>query len=366
MRIHSKTFLIPALTLTLALSGSRSQAADTDTGSDTGPRVEEVAPGVFAVLQPEARRFQESNSLFFVRNSGVLVVDTQSSLAATQAVIRAVEARTALPVRHLVLTHWHGDHVQGISAYRERWPGVEVVAYRTVAEDIRDRAEPQADEQVERYETAIAAARVRLRDRVDREGNPLLDEDCKTLAIDIEDAEATVAAMKAIPRPFAVPDLAYDGELVMGDGLEAVRVSHWRAHTRGDSTVYLPAVGVLVTGDVLDDLPYGGHGYPASWVAALEELAGLEIRVIVPGHGGVRRGKEHLELVLGMFRSLTGQVAAAVERGLDIEATQAAVDLASFRAHLAGEDPVAGRAWDNFIPPTIERAWLEARGELPD
>ncbi len=370
MPIPAKTLLIPALTLALALSGLRSRAAETDTGADTGadtgPRVEEVAPGVFAVLQPEARRFQESNSLFFIRNSGVLVVDTQSSLAATWAVIRAIEARTALPVRHLVLTHWHGDHVQGISAYRERWPGVEVVAYKTVAEDIRGRAEPQADERVERYETAIAAARERLRDRIDREGNPLSEEDQRALAGDIEDAEATVAAMKAIPRPFAVPDLAYDGELVLGAGLEAVRVSPWRAHTRGDSTVYLPALGVLVTGDVLDDLPYGGHGYPASWGAALEELAGLEIRVVVPGHGSVRRGKDHLGLVLGMFRSLNGQIAAAVERGLDLEATQAAVDLASFRARLAGEDPVAGRAWDNFIPPTIERAWLEARGELPD
>lgn len=362
MRVSSKILLVAALALALGLSGPRSQAAD----AGAEPRVEELAPGIFAVLQPEARRFQESNSLFFIRNSGVLVVDTQSSLAATQAVIRAVEARPALPVSHLVLTHWHGDHVQGIAAYRARWPGVEVVAHKTVAEDIRGRAEPQADEQVERYAAAIAAARQRLRDGVDREGNPLFEDERKTLAGEIEDAEATVAEMRAVPRPFAVPDLAYDGELVLGAGLEAVRVSHWRAHTRGDSTVYMPAVGVLVTGDLLDDLPYGGHGYPMSWVAALEELAELEIREIVPSHGSVRRGKDHLILVLDMFRSLTRQVGAAVERDLDLEATRAAVDLESFRARLAGEDPVAGRAWDGFIPPTIERAWLEARGELPD
>ncbi len=99
--------------------------------------------------------------------------------------------------------------------------------------------------------------------------------------------------------------------MVLGSGAEAVRVKHWRAHTWGDSIVYLPDSGVLVTGDVLDDLPFGGHGYPSSWVAALEELG-------------------------------------------------------TYRQQLAGDDPIAGRAWDNFMPPTIERAWLEARGELPD
>ncbi len=351
-----------ALTLLAALASaalpSRARAAE--------PTVEEVAPGTFAVLQPTARRFNESNSLFVLRPEGVLVVDTQSSLEATGAVIREIRSRTELPVTHLILTHWHGDHVQGISAYREAWPGVEVIGHSTVAEDIRGRAEPQADEEIGRYDAAIAAARERLGNKVDREGTALSEEDQKTFAGQIAEAEATVAGKRAVPRPFAVPDRTYDDELVLGTGPDAVRVRHVKAHTRGDSVVHLPASGVLVTGDVLDDLPFGGHGYPASWVAALEELAGMEPKVIVPGHGSVRRGGEHLDLVLEMFRALVGQTAAAAERGLDLEATQAAVDLATYRERLAGNDPIAGRAWDNFIPPTIERAWLEARGELPD
>jgi len=329
------------------------------------PVVEKVADGTFAVLQPTARRFNESNSLFVIRAGGVLVVDTQSTLEATGAVIRAIRERTDLPVTHLILTHWHGDHVQGIAAYREAWPEVEVIGHSSLPEEIRGRAEPQADEEIGRYEEAIAAARVRLRDGVDREGETLSAEDRKILAGQIEEAEATVATKRATPRPFAVPERTFDGELVLGTGAAAVRVRHFRAHTRGDAVVHLPG-GVLATGDVLDDLPFGGHGYPASWVAALEELAKLDIEAIVPGHGSVRRGKDHLRLVLEMFRSLVDQVGSAVERGLDLEATQAAVELGMYRQRLAGNDPIAGRAWENFIPPTVERAWLEARGELDD
>ena len=359
--MHSLRQLLSVSALMLALAvPSASRAAERDV------RVEEVAPGVFAVLQPQPRRFNESNSLFAIREDGVLVVDTQSTPAATGAVIDEIRARTELPVRHLVLTHWHGDHVQGIAAYREIWPEVEVIGHATVAEDIRGRAEPHADEEISRYEEAIAAAKARLRDKVDRKGNTLSEDDQKVLAGQIEQAEATVADKQAVPRPFAVPDRPYEGELTLGEGDGAVLIRHARAHTRGDSIVYLPSAGVLVTGDVLDDLPFGGHGYPASWVAALEALAELEIEVIVPGHGSVRRGGDHLDLVLGMFRSIVAQVTSAVDDGLDLEATREAVELETYRRRLAGDDPIAGRAWQNFIPPTIERAWLEARGELPD
>ena len=111
---------------------------------DSEVRVEKVAPGTFAVVQPTARRFNESNSLFVIRDGSVLVVDTQSSLEATGEVIREIRARTKLPVSQLVLTHWHGDHVQGISAYKEHWPEVEVIGHVSVAEDILGRAQPQA------------------------------------------------------------------------------------------------------------------------------------------------------------------------------------------------------------------------------
>ena len=50
-------------------------AAAVARGADTGVRIAEVAPGVFAALQPEARRFNESNSLFVVRQDAVLVIE---------------------------------------------------------------------------------------------------------------------------------------------------------------------------------------------------------------------------------------------------------------------------------------------------
>jgi glyoxylase-like metal-dependent hydrolase (beta-lactamase superfamily II) len=349
-----------ALTVLLAQALLAAEASDLT--------VTEIADGVFAVVQPFENRFNESNSGFFVGESGVLVIDSQSSPDATRKVIAEIRARTELPVRHLVLTHWHGDHVQGITAYREAWPTVEVIGHLSLEEDIRGRAQTQIEKDIELYETAIVEAEGRLSRRESRDGEPLDDDGVATLAAQIEAARETVAAMRSLPTPFAVPDLSYDGELVLGSGSGTVRLLHRVAHTRGDTLVYLPEAGVLFTGDVLDDLPYGGHGYPRRWIDVFGELRELDFEVVVPGHGQVRRGKEHLATVHELFRSLVERVDDAVERGLDLEGTQAELEpaLASLRLRLVGDDETAARAWNNFIPATIERAWLDARDELPD
>ena len=51
-----------------------------------------------------------------------------------------------------------------------------------------------------------------------------------------------------------------------------LELRHYRAHTRGDTVVWLPQQGILASGDLLDDLPYTGHGYPRSWRAALADI----------------------------------------------------------------------------------------------
>ncbi|MEZ5331933.1 MAG: MBL fold metallo-hydrolase [Thermoanaerobaculia bacterium] len=330
------------------------------------PRVEPVGPGIFAVLQPDASRFDESNSTVVVLGDSLLVVDSQSSLAATRATIAAIRARSELPVGWLVLTHWHGDHVQGASLYRETWPDVRIVGHRTLAVDVPGRAEPALDEDTETWATAIEEAEDRLARGVDREGAPLDAERGALLAGQIEDARERVAAMRALPRPFPLPDVEVEEETAFEADGRSVRLLHRPGHTRGDLVVWIPDAGVLASGDLIDDLPFGGHGVPSAWIESLRTLRELPVRTVVPGHGAVHRGDGHLERELALFESLVDQVRRAVAEGADLATTQERVDLEALRRSWVGEDEVAARTWDAFIPATIERAWLEARGELAD
>ena len=80
----------------------------------------------------------------------------------------------------------------------------------------------------------------------------------------------------------------------------------------------------------------------------------------VPGHGRSRFGDDaqgHLELVRGLFEHIVAQVDNAVGSGVSLEDLQESIDWSSFRRDLAGDDPVAARAFDQFVPATLEREY---------
>jgi hypothetical protein len=90
------------------------------------------------------------------------------------------------------------------------------------------------------------------------------------------------------------------------------------------------------------------------------------VDVIVPGHGPPQRDREYVTLVRTLIDSTLTQVKRAVAEGKDLEATRRAMSLDALRRQFAGDDVLRNRAFTAFfVTPATQRAWLEARGELP-
>ncbi len=335
--------LIPLLLLTAAAAPAGEEQL----------RLVEVTPRVWAVLQPSQGRFNDSNSVFIERGGYLLAVDSQDTPASTQKTIALLREKTSLPVRYLVNTHWHGDHVQGNSAWREAYPGVEFIAHQSVPNDIASRGNPQRAERLAAWRDAIAEAEAAIA----RPSGSAPEE--QRLEQGLPRWRERLAELKAIR--IEPPTLLVSDEIHLIGGGPPVRVMHAPGHTDGDLVVFLPGEKVLITGDLVDDLPFGGHGSPSQWLETLRELERLEFDWMIPGHGSIRRGPDHLILIRRMVEAIVEQVDEAVAAGLDLEATQARVDLEEFREALAGEDEQARRAFDDFIPATIEQAYQERR-----
>src|SRR5437867_8466283 len=90
--------------------------------------IEHVADGVYAALARPAAMIN-SNAAIFVNSEDVLVMDTHSKPSAAAALIAQIRKEiTPKPVRYVVNSHFHWDHMQGNSAYRAAFPGAEFVA----------------------------------------------------------------------------------------------------------------------------------------------------------------------------------------------------------------------------------------------
>jgi cyclase len=320
--------------------------------------IEKVADGVWAALQPHDRRFNDCNVVVIERDLDLVVIDAPANADAVHELMQEIGQLSERPVRFVINTHWHGDHTQGNALYRKAWgDGVSFIGHTTLAEDVPERAAPDVLERVERLTKRIPEAEAKLAEGLHEDGRPLTEEETEQQRVAIDRAKQWLERNR--DAEFLAPDVTYSDSMILQRGMGRIELFHFRAHTRGDTVVYLPGEEILITGDLLDDMPFVGHGHPREWLATLETLAGFEFDRIIPGHGPVFEGREQMQRLTEFFTALVTGASDAVVAGKTLEQTQSDLDLSAWRDSL-GRDDAGKRFFDQTLAEAIERAYTEA------
>jgi glyoxylase-like metal-dependent hydrolase (beta-lactamase superfamily II) len=178
--------------------------------------------------------------------------------------------------------------------------------------------------------------------------------------------DVDAAAMDCGEFRFHGADIAFTDRLTLDLGGREVRVLFLgRANTAGDAIVDVPDAKVVMTGDVLvRPFPFATQSYIREWAAVLRRIEAMDVQAIVPGHGPVMHDKEYLRLVAGLLESIDTQVRAAWQPGMSLDELRARVDLADFRARIAGDSAFIGANFDAMARSAVERARQEMQGQL--
>lgn len=201
--------------------------------------------GVSALGSPANQNFI-SNAGFVVTPAGVVVIDALGSPALASRLIAEIRKVTPQPVTHVIVTHYHADHIYGLQTFKEL--GARIIAHRGAQAYLNS-------------ETA------RLR----------LETSRQELAPWIDAQTRLVEADEWIDN---------DKELVVG-GVR-FQIKHvGPSHTPEDLAVFLPSEKVLFAGDLVfrSRIPYVGQADSRHWIVALDNLLAFDTAVIVPGHG---------------------------------------------------------------------------------
>ena len=233
-------------------------------------RLQEVADGIFAYIQPDGS-WWINNTGFFAGRRGVVSVDACSTERRTRAYLDAIASVTDQPVRTLINTHHHGDHTFGNCLFE----GATIVAHERCREEMLAFGPPGQ--------------------------RPFWTE------VDWGELELTPPGLTFTSQVRVwVDDLACE-----------VRYVGAPAHTTNDSIVWVPDRSLLFAGDLLfrGGTPFLLMGSVTGAVGVLEDLKQLPATTIVPGHGGVS-GPELIDDVLGYLRFVLAAARSAAEAGL--------------------------------------------------
>lgn len=229
---------------------------------------------------------------FFVGPDAVVVVDSQfKDLAA--GIVGEIQKVTDRPIKFLLNTHHHGDHVGGNEVFRQ-------FAMIIAHDNVRRRMLASPADILRDYPARLEDAK--------KAGN---EQSVKFLSEQIEWAK------KVKVEEIAAPFLTFDSEFRIHLGPETIQVWHTPpAHTDGDSVVYFEKANVLHMGDLLFNrvIPFidiKGGGSVKGYLAALDKvMARVPAEVtVIPGHGEVTDRKG-----LSAFRQYIADILEAAQK----------------------------------------------------
>jgi glyoxylase-like metal-dependent hydrolase (beta-lactamase superfamily II) len=250
MRTIRRLFSVPLL-----LIGAASFAQTAPPAAAPLPfQLKMVAPNVWAAID-DAKGDAGANAGFVIGDGGVAVIDSFENEAAARALLGEIRKLTQQPVKFVVNTHYHLDHVAGNKVFAQA--GAVIVGHHNIRSWIHT-------------------------------------ENLKFFGEKIKPEEKTMV------ENLLAPEVTYDSAVTLFLGSRRVEVKFFDGHTGGDSVAFVPDAGVVFCGDLFwrKTLPNLIDASASAWIHTLSELATLPDDAVpgeakpmaatfVPGHGEV-------------------------------------------------------------------------------
>lgn len=265
-----------SVTFTLTANSLPSETAKTNQAPQPAPSpalaftLKPLGHNVYAAID-DAKGDAGANAGFVIGDDSVAVIDTFENPDASEQMLSEIRKLTQLPIKFVVNTHYHIDHVAGNSLFQQN--GAVVFAQRNVRSWIHT-------------------------------------ENLKFFGKDIKPEQHKMV------ETLGAPDALYDAGVTLFLGARRIDVRVFPGHTGGDSVVFIPDANVVFTGDLFwrNTLPNLIDATTSAWIPSLNAItAAAPDATYVPGHGDVGNASD-VKNFRDYLTFLREQIAPAVQQ----------------------------------------------------
>ena len=268
----------------------------------------------------------DPNTGVFIGDEAVMVVDTQATPGMAQDVIRRIREITPLPIKYVLLSHYHAVRVLGASAYFKE--GAEqIIASRDTYDLIVERGEQDKASEIGRF--------------------PRLFRN-----------------VESVPPGLTWPTMTFDGTMSvwLGKKLEVKIAQIGRGHTKGDTIAYLEDQKICFAGDLVEyqSTAYAGDCYFRDWPTTLDRLSAHGFEKLVPGRGAALENATDVKKAIASTRAFISDVYTMVNNGVAAGKNLNTI----YKETMAALRPIYGHwvIFDHCMPFDVTRAYDEATG----
>lgn len=324
----------------------------------------ELAPGIWAGVRENSPRLPVMGStMFVVSEAGVVVFDGGGMPLMAERVIAKIRSVTDKPVTHIIISHWHGDHNLGISAYLKDFPSLQIVGHEFTRAAMLGSPMDYARDK-DRVSGIVAEIKEIFDAGVNEKGEPIQNFNRQRYQMFLDDAELID---KEFHRAEIIPPtITFNDRLVIHSGsriIELLFLGH--ANTAGDVVMWLPNEKIVAAGDmVVYPTPYGYNVPPRAWAETLRKLNALGFVTLVPGHGAIQHDMLYVDLLIETAVSIADQRDSLLATGLNQEEAAEKLDFSHVTERFThGDDALADRFEEWFARPFRKAVFKAMTGE---
>ncbi|HAN17651.1 MAG: hypothetical protein A2X13_03395 [Bacteroidetes bacterium GWC2_33_15] len=255
------------------------------------------------------------NIAFLVTDEGIVVVDAGSTPGNGKQIVTAIQSVSDKPIKYLVYTHLHGDHINGISSFPR---DVIIIAQDNLVENFRTITEPSLKNNVENVFPQYINGLVSQMDSI----SDKTSDEYEKISQQLNMYNAYFQELKKVQVCY--PDTTFTEKFEINLGNEKVILEFpGNGHTNDNIIVWFPKHNAIHTGDLIfnGSVPYviASHGATVKgWISIVDKLYTGKFKYVIPGHGSITNN-EAFKIQADYFKNLTEKVKEHKSHGLSLE-----------------------------------------------